>query len=54
LWEQISKQEILGLFDYYLRDLWKNDKIAAYINDREKGFEKLQMLLDMVAEAGNK
>jgi hypothetical protein len=56
LWEskQIRKEELLGLFDYYLRDLGKNKNIAAYIADPTKGFEKLQKLLEMVEEVGSK
>jgi hypothetical protein len=50
LWEskQISKEELLGLFDYYLGDLKKNKKIVDYIETPKKGFEKLQQLLKLV------
>ncbi len=50
LWEsrQISKEELLGLFDYYLGDLKKNKKIVDYIETPKKGFEKLQKLLKLV------
>src|SRR5208337_1425062 len=54
LWEskQIKAGEIRGLFDYYLRNLRRNEAVAAYIADPTKGFEKLQKLLKMVEEAG--
>jgi hypothetical protein len=56
LWEskQIKKCEILGLFDYYLRNLMQNEAVAAYIADPTKGFEKLQKLLSMVEEVDRK
>jgi hypothetical protein len=56
LWEseQIKKCEILGLFDYYLRNLRQNEAVAVYIADPTKGFEKLQRLLGMVEEVGRK
>ena len=56
LWEskQIKAGEIRGLFDYYLRNLRRNEAVAAYIADPTKGFEKLQKLLKMVEEAGCK
>jgi hypothetical protein len=56
LWDskQISKKEILDLFDYYLRILRKDEKIAAYIADPAKGFEKLRKMLKMVEEATRK
>jgi len=54
LWEskQIKAAEIRGLFDYYHRNLRRNEAVAAYIADPTKGFEKLQKLLKMVGEAG--
>jgi hypothetical protein len=56
LWEshQISSAEILGLFDYYLRNLRKDEKIASYIADPAKGFEKLQKLLKMVEDISSR
>jgi len=56
LWEsnQIKDEEIRGLFDYYLRNLKRNEAVAAYIADPIKGFEKLQKLLEMVEEAERK
>ena len=53
LWEskQIKAEEIRGLFDYYLRNLKRNEAVAAYIADPTRGFEKLQKLLKMIEEA---
>jgi hypothetical protein len=42
---QIEKEEMVGLFDYYLRSLKGNVRVAAYINDPSKGFEKLARVL---------
>jgi hypothetical protein len=52
--KQIKAEEIRGLFDYYLRNLKRNEAVAAYIADPTKGFEKLQKLLTMVEEVGCK
>jgi hypothetical protein len=45
---QISLEEVRGMFDYYLRSLKENKLVADYIADPNKGFEKLQKLLEMV------
>jgi hypothetical protein len=52
--KQIKAEEVRGLFDYYLRNLKRNEAVAAYIADPTKGFEKLQKLLTMVEEVGCK
>ena len=52
--EQIKTEEILGLFDYYLRNLKQNKPVADYIADPKKGFEKLQKLLKMIEEVSGK
>jgi hypothetical protein len=52
--KQIKAEEVRGLFDYYLRNLKRNEAVAAYIADPTKGFEKLQKLLGMVGEVGCK
>jgi hypothetical protein len=52
--KQIKAEEVRGLFDYYLRNLKRNEAVVAYIADPTKGFEKLQKLLTMVEEVGCK
>lgn len=52
--KQIETKEILGLFDYYLRNLKQNKPVADYIADPKKGFERLQALLNIVEEVGGK
>ena len=50
LWEskQVKTAEILGIFEYYLKNLKGNEAVAAYIADPTNGFEKLQKLLGVV------
>ncbi len=43
--KQITEKEMLGLFDYYLRNLQQNQQVLNYINDRTKGFEKLRKVV---------
>lgn len=43
--KQIRESEIIGMFDYYLRNLRKHPTVWKYINDATKGFEKLRKLL---------
>lgn len=43
--KQISKQEVLGVFEYYLRNLKQHKDVADYIATRSKGFERLDKLL---------
>ena len=45
LWElkQLSREEILKLFEYYLRLLQQHDFIVSFI--RDNGFESLEKLL---------
>lgn len=44
--KQIRENEVAGMFDYYLNDLRKHPAVLSYINDRNKGFEKLRKLVD--------
>jgi hypothetical protein len=46
--KQIKKNDILDLFQYYLRRLEENPPVVMYIKDPTKGFEKLHKLLDNV------
>ncbi len=46
--KQIGKDEITGMFDYYLKNLRGHESVLNYINNRPKGFEKLQALLQHV------
>src|SRR5271169_4089666 len=43
--KQIRKEEVQGLFDYYLRSLTRNAEVRRYIDDPSNGFEKLKRLL---------
>jgi hypothetical protein len=43
--KQITRDEVLGLFEYYLRNLRDQPDVAVYINHPDKGFEKLRKLL---------
>jgi hypothetical protein len=42
---QITRDEILGLFEYYLRSLRDQPDVSRYVDDPAKGFEKLGKLL---------
>jgi hypothetical protein len=42
---QITRHEILGLFEYYLRSLRDQPDVARYVDDPAKGFEKVRKLL---------
>jgi gamma-glutamylcyclotransferase (GGCT)/AIG2-like uncharacterized protein YtfP len=44
---QISRQEVVDLFEYYIRRIEENPPVLAYVNDPSKGYEKLQRLLRM-------
>jgi hypothetical protein len=46
--KQIGRNEILGMFDYYLRNLRDQPEVAGYIKRPDKGFEKLRALLSQV------
>jgi len=43
--KQLSKGDILALFDYYLRCLKRHDVVMRYIENEQKGFERLSALL---------
>ncbi len=43
--KQLSKDEVLRLFDYYLKCLKKHSAVVAYLNTKEKGFEQLNAFL---------
>jgi hypothetical protein len=42
---QITGDEMLGLFNYYLKNLKKTAVVYDYIQDRHKGFERLARVL---------
>lgn len=46
--KQIGRNDIVGMFDYYLKNLRKHPKVLNYINNPAKGFEKLRALLEEV------
>lgn len=46
--KQIGRTEIVGMFDYYLKNLRKHSTVLDYINEPAKGFEKLRALLKQV------
>jgi hypothetical protein len=46
--KQIGRGDIVGMFDYYLKNLRKHPTVLDYINDPAKGFEKLRALLKQV------
>ncbi len=43
--KQVNKNDMLGLFEYYLRNLKANREVIDYIENSTKGFEKLRKLL---------
>ena len=43
--KQLSEKDIEALFGYYLDCLRRHDEVAAYIRNREKGFEYLREIL---------
>ncbi|MEW6511743.1 MAG: hypothetical protein AB1428_12390 [Bacteroidota bacterium] len=43
--KQISNEEVIGLFDYYLRSL-KKPVVLKYVQDKSHGYEKLASLLE--------
>ncbi|MGI0085792.1 MAG: hypothetical protein ACREBQ_11995, partial [Nitrososphaerales archaeon] len=43
---QVERAEILGIFDYYVKNLKSSPAVIAYINDPAKGFEKLRKFLE--------
>ncbi|MGH9450466.1 MAG: hypothetical protein ACRD11_07970 [Terriglobia bacterium] len=56
LWKskQISLDEVMGLFDYYLRNLKQHKEVAKYVADHDKGFERLRELLGMIGQGSGK
>lgn len=46
--KQIGKNEVIGMFDYYLKNLQKHPMVLGYINNPTKGFEKLRALIKQV------
>jgi len=46
--KQITKRELLQLFEYYLRRIEENPPVLAYINDPSKGYEHLRCLMNLV------
>ena len=46
--KQIGSNEIMGMFDYYLRNLRERPAVLNYINNPAKGFEKLRAFLKQV------
>ncbi|MGH9344611.1 MAG: hypothetical protein ACRD19_12735 [Terriglobia bacterium] len=50
--KQINREEVNGLFDYYLKNLKqeKNKDVAEYIAKPQNGFEQLQELLGAIKE----
>lgn len=44
--KQILDKEILGLFDYYLRNLKDEPLIRKYLGDKSHGYEKLRLMLE--------
>lgn len=43
---QLDSSDVLALFHYYLRSLKRHRSVMDYLNNREKGFERLSTLLD--------
>jgi hypothetical protein len=43
--KQLSRSDVLTLFDYYLRCMKRHRCVMNYLNEREKGFEQLNELL---------
>lgn len=46
--KQLSEDDVLSLFHYYLRCLKRHRSVMNYLNDREKGFERLNEFLSRV------
>ncbi|HUH62000.1 MAG TPA: hypothetical protein VLZ50_03335 [Terracidiphilus sp.] len=46
--KQLSKDDVLSLFHYYLRCLKRHRSVMNYLNEREKGFEHLNEFLNKV------
>lgn len=46
--KQIGRDEVIGMFDYYLQNLRSHQVVMEYISKPEKGFEKLRALLEKV------
>lgn len=46
--KQLKQDEVEDLFGYYLRCLYDNPEIKAYVNDPGKGFEKLSELFGKI------
>ncbi len=46
--KQVSKNDVLELFHYYLRCLKRHRSVMNYLNNREKGFERLSDFLNKV------
>lgn len=46
--KQLSEDDVLSLFHYYLRCLKRHRVVTNYLNDREKGFEHLNEFLSRV------
>jgi hypothetical protein len=42
---QVSRDDILGLFQYYLHNLKANPDVMRYIEDSKNGFERLREML---------
>ncbi|HUY81395.1 MAG TPA: hypothetical protein VMU92_06695 [Acidobacteriaceae bacterium] len=43
--KQLSKNDVLSLFQYYLQCLKKHDAVMTYLNNKENGFEQLRKFL---------
>jgi len=43
--KQVSKDDILALFHYYLQCMKRHQAVMAYIENEQKGFERLRALL---------
>lgn len=44
--KQLNDRDITALFDYYLKLLKRNKDVRGYINNPDKGYEKLKRLID--------
>jgi hypothetical protein len=44
--KQLSSTDVMALFHYYLRSLKRHRSVVNYLNEREKGFERLSKLLN--------
>lgn len=43
---QVKREDMLGIFGYYLENLKSSPSVLAYIQDPTKGFEKLRNVLE--------